>query len=742
MVQKNFYSVAKGRKPGIYKDWSSCELTINKFKNAVYKGFSAIDQAILFLFAGNSFSSCSAIPVFDSEGTAHSPVHYGHDCSGQSGTCNYESLKSSTPYVENSDSETEQTEVLKLVNNMNNENEKIHSNETDDIRQLNSDHDLNNNTGCTKNCKNNNDDNMICCSDCHRWTHYLCTKLPSYQLYTLINSKRKYSCEICSIVPGEFLSKWPDSIEPTKPTSVNVGVNTEETTHLSLNATQDKSTETSVCSANTTLTEKDTKIWLQKLETNLVAAVTETHKLYLEKDIDNLKTELNDERQKHSYLHDKVTKLSAEKSELLERCKNDAELNPLRKQLDDLKKTNTSIQGVINTLNQQNKKIITAMGDLDQSVTVLNESQSVKTQRRPSQDVQCQTINKLDTGTTKTNDTQARDLTYHTVSTSNRFTPFNALEENSHDANEKMNDSSYQGNHGNARKGKLVLIGNSHLKPIREKDFIYDYDTEKYIAFSFQEATHILQQIEGPVDCLVVHLFTNDIKEHSSTKCLDIVEKFITFIHDKWHKIPIIISDAIPRGDYSSINKRLQECNIHLRHKYIGNELISVCDNACIGIGGNAINKFISPDKIHLSTQGTKVLVANIKSSVREALCIPNPFKKKYESHVSDRTRQYNYRYSDQNREYSDVNREYSDTNRQYSDQNRQYSDRNRQYSDQNSQYSDPSRQYSDQNRQYSRYNSQNNNENEFYGGNSGYRNPYDNYGSNRQFNTRGRRGY
>ncbi|CAC5392825.1 unnamed protein product [Mytilus coruscus] len=276
------------------------------------------------------------------------------------------------------------------------------------------------------------------------------------------------------------------------------------------------------------------------------------------------------------------------------------------------------------------------MSNLDQSVTVLNESVTIR--RQPSHDVQSQTIDKLhvDTCTTKPNDTQAHDLTYPAVSTSNRFTPFNTLEGKSFESNENMHDSSY---YGNARKGKLVLIGNSHFKPIREKDFIYDYDTEKYIAFSFQEATHILQDIQGPVDCLVVHLFTNNIREHSSTKCLDIVEKFITFVHDKWHEIPIIISDAIPRGEYSLMNKRLQECNIHLRHKYIGNKLISVCDNAC--------NKFISSDKVHLSTQGTKELVANIKSSVREALCIPNPFKKKY---VRDRTRQYNARYSDQNR--------------------------------------------------------------------------------------------
>ncbi|CAC5393971.1 unnamed protein product [Mytilus coruscus] len=265
--------------------------------------------------------------------------------------------------------------------------------------------------------------------------------------------------------------------------------------------------------------------------------------------------------------------------------------------------------------------MITAMSNLDQSVTVLNESVPIR--RKPSHDVQSQTIDKLDTCTTKPNDTQAHDLTYPAVSTSNRFTPFNTLEEKSFESNENMHDSSY---YGNARK--------------------------------------------------------------------DIVEKFITFVHDKWHEIPIIISDAIPRGDYSLMNKRLQECNIHLRHKYIGNKLISVCDNACIGIGGNAINKFISSDKVHLSTQGTKVLVANIKSPVREALCIPNPFKKKYESHVR-------------------IELVSTMQGTQIKTESTQI----------NPEYSDPNREYSDPNRQYSRYNSQNNNENEFYGRNGGYRN-------------------
>lgn len=64
-------------------------------------------------------------------------------------------------------------------------------------------------------------------------------------------------------MPGECMSKCPDSKEWTKPTSA------EEITHKSQNAIHDNITKTNICNANTTLNEKD-----------FVAAVAEIHKLY------------------------------------------------------------------------------------------------------------------------------------------------------------------------------------------------------------------------------------------------------------------------------------------------------------------------------------------------------------------------------------------------------------------------------------------------------------------------------
>lgn len=49
---------------------------------------------------------------------------------------------------------------------------------------------------------------MLLCSKCKKWTHYACTKLPAYQLFLLINTSRKYTCEAFTVAPHEFKEKW------------------------------------------------------------------------------------------------------------------------------------------------------------------------------------------------------------------------------------------------------------------------------------------------------------------------------------------------------------------------------------------------------------------------------------------------------------------------------------------------------------------------------------------------------
>lgn len=51
-------------------------------------------------------------------------------------------------------------------------------------------------------------DDGIQCGDCKLWFHYICSKLPSYQLYMYENSQRKYTCEKCSNIDDGFNRKY------------------------------------------------------------------------------------------------------------------------------------------------------------------------------------------------------------------------------------------------------------------------------------------------------------------------------------------------------------------------------------------------------------------------------------------------------------------------------------------------------------------------------------------------------
>ena len=50
---------------------------------------------------------------------------------------------------------------------------------------------------CLK-CKETCITRSLCCSECHRWIHYICSELPVYYILILENTKRKCSCACCA----------------------------------------------------------------------------------------------------------------------------------------------------------------------------------------------------------------------------------------------------------------------------------------------------------------------------------------------------------------------------------------------------------------------------------------------------------------------------------------------------------------------------------------------------------------
>ena len=238
MPIKHFYCVSRGITPGIYTEWSRCEKNIHKVQHAVQKGFKTIDEAVIFLLSGGAFHQCCSIPVFDDTDIPKKPCDYGHKCVNS--VCTPDDLDLSsidTPMgenVNNMNESFEQTHVkivdeetpvqtkenatykekdninpslVPSVNSAQSSSDKIETTPVPQNTPLGEDKHSTKSTG-TCLCNKEDNESMIECSKCKKYTHYLCTHLPVYQLYVLINSARKYTCEQCANVPAEFSDKW------------------------------------------------------------------------------------------------------------------------------------------------------------------------------------------------------------------------------------------------------------------------------------------------------------------------------------------------------------------------------------------------------------------------------------------------------------------------------------------------------------------------------------------------------
>lgn len=82
MAKKNFYAVAIGKVPGIYRSWASASLQVTRFHGAVFKGFATESEAKKFL-EENSPPSCLSSPrvfpvdVSSSTSTPHAEDRHG-----------------------------------------------------------------------------------------------------------------------------------------------------------------------------------------------------------------------------------------------------------------------------------------------------------------------------------------------------------------------------------------------------------------------------------------------------------------------------------------------------------------------------------------------------------------------------------------------------------------------------------------------------------------------------------------
>ena len=76
--RNNFYSVAKGRREGMFTECSQCEQSIHKYHNSVHKGHTSLNDAIRFM--AQSGYKCQNVKVYNENMPPMKVPDFGHKC--------------------------------------------------------------------------------------------------------------------------------------------------------------------------------------------------------------------------------------------------------------------------------------------------------------------------------------------------------------------------------------------------------------------------------------------------------------------------------------------------------------------------------------------------------------------------------------------------------------------------------------------------------------------------------------
>ena len=151
--------------------------------------------------------------------------------------------------------------------------------------------------------------------------------------------------------------------------------------------------------------------------------------------------------------------------------------------------------------------------------------------------------------------------------------------------------------------GKTILIlGNSLVEPINTKQFSQEYDVDKYVVFTIDQAQKKLANLKKRYDKILLQLITNDIKEDS----VENVISNMTTLVDEATKVSneIVVSLGPPRSDKQEWKSKTEEVNIQLTSIYQNSSKVKVSNNSNLGNRGTPISRLYR-DEVHLTYQGT-----------------------------------------------------------------------------------------------------------------------------------------
>jgi hypothetical protein len=172
----------------------------------------------------------------------------------------------------------------------------------------------------------------------------------------------------------------------------------------------------------------------------------------------------------------------------------------------------------------------------------------------------------------------------------------------------------------------ILFLGQSQTKYIHPAGMSFEnVNVEKHIKYRISEAKDFVESDhDRSRKCVVLHLLGNDLKEEKVTPetCTEDLMELVKVVKQTYGNIPVVISEATPRGDDLSTALKAKQINeVKERTFETKNfEKIRVVRNINMGVRGMPQREMFQDDGVHLTPIGTAKLAGNIKAAVGEIL--------------------------------------------------------------------------------------------------------------------------
>lgn len=144
--------------------------------------------------------------------------------------------------------------------------------------------------------------------------------------------------------------------------------------------------------------------------------------------------------------------------------------------------------------------------------------------------------------------------------------------------------------------------------------------------------------IDDDYDTITIHMLTNDVRNFSPETCVDKHAEFIAKLQGQCQFAKVLISLPFFTVRDTNLNDKIESCHILMKYKFLNNQTLQVSETSTLYNKGVADKKFFVSDGIHLSNQGLKVFISNLKYHMRRSLGLETTFQKKRFAQGKERT--------------------------------------------------------------------------------------------------------